>query len=87
MIPMFESTGNLPPGIYWATWEEIVKTFGTNEHRISLLTGLKAALNVLQNAGCETVYIDGSFVTNKEEPADFEGKAKGIIAIDLKDLL
>ena len=26
----------------------------------------------LHNAGCNTAYIDGSFVTNKQDPADFD---------------
>lgn len=72
MIPLFEESGNLPPGIHWATWEEIERAFGINEHRIHLLRGLKAALHILQNAGCLTTYIDGSFVTSKEKPADFD---------------
>jgi hypothetical protein len=28
---------------------------------------------VLKAAGCTTVYVDGSFVTDKEFPADFDG--------------
>ena len=37
------------------------------------MAGLKAALTSLQTAGCRTVYIDGSFVTSKETPGDFDG--------------
>lgn len=72
MIPDFESDGLLPPGIHWATWQEIFDRFGTNEHRKALLTGLNEALNSLKTAGCETVYVDGSFVTSKETPGDFD---------------
>ena len=72
MIPVCEDTGNLPPGIHWAAWEEIVESFGTNETRRNFLQGLRVAMEILHAAGCETIYIDGSFVTSKENPADFD---------------
>lgn len=37
-----------------------------------LLDGLLEALRLLRAVGCKRVYIDGSFVTAKEEPADFD---------------
>lgn len=36
------------------------------------MTGLKAAMISLKEAGCRTVYIDGSFVTGKQIPGDFD---------------
>ena len=36
------------------------------------MTGLKAAMDSLRDAGCRTVYVDGSFVTGKEIPGDFD---------------
>jgi hypothetical protein len=38
-----------------------------------LLAGLRSAPLALQKAGCETVYLDGSFVTSKDNPGDFDG--------------
>ena len=38
-----------------------------------LLAGLRAALLSLKDSGCRRVYIDGSFVTAKEQPGDFDG--------------
>ena len=73
MIPDFESDGNLPPGIHWATWDEIFTRFGATPWRRELLRGLQAALNALQAAGCQTVYVDGSLVTSKLRPGDFDG--------------
>jgi hypothetical protein len=73
MIPRFNSKGNLPPGIYSATWQEFAERFGINPYRRRLLQGLKNAIVSLQLAGCKSVYIDGSFVTTKEIPADFDG--------------
>ena len=73
MIPDFQTDGLLPPGIHWATWQEITDRFGINEQRKILLGGLKRALNSLKEADCLTAYIDGSFVTSKEVPVDFDG--------------
>lgn len=73
MIPRIdERTGNLPPGVYEATWEEIVARYGTTTHCRGLLVGLKRALDNLQAAGCRRVYIDGSFITNKRVPGDID---------------
>lgn len=74
MIPPFDpSTGLLPAGIHEATWEECAARFGWTPHRLVLLAGLKAALDALRAAGCRTAYVDGSFVTAKETPGDFDG--------------
>ncbi len=72
MISPFDSSGNLPPGVHQATWQEFVRRFGKSTHRRMLLAGLKAALEALRAAGCRTVYIDGSFVTAKRVPNDFD---------------
>lgn len=72
MIPDFKSDGNLPPGVYWATWGEITDKFGANLWRRDLLRGLRAALEALRIAGCQTVYLDGSFVSRKLVPNDFD---------------
>ena len=72
MIPPFDDSGNLPPGVHEATWDEFADRFGITPQRRSLLAGLYSALQVLQSAGCRAVYIDGSFVTNKLVPNDFD---------------
>lgn len=73
MIPRFNLRGTLPPGMHQASWDELVARYGTNEYRLFLLDGLKRAALVLKAAGCSTLYVDGSFVTNKETPCDFDG--------------
>ncbi len=74
MIPPFDpDTGNLQPGVHDATWAEVVARYGTSPDRLVLLAGLKAALDALRVAGCQRAYIDGSFVTDKAQPADFDG--------------
>lgn len=90
MIPAFdEATGNLPPGIHDASWDEIVLRYGYNAKRRKHLQGLKRALNELASAGCSTAYLDGSFVTTKEEPGDFDAcwDADGVNADDLHPAL
>ena len=73
MIPPFDrSTGNLPAGVYEATWGELVTHYGYTPHRLALLAGLKAAVDALRAAGCRRVYIDGSFITTKDVPGDFD---------------
>jgi hypothetical protein len=80
------NTGNLPPGVHDATWNEIVAAFGTNLRRKQLLAGLLAALRSLKAARCSRAYLDGSFVTAKDTPGDFDGcwEAGGVDA-DLLD--
>jgi len=79
VIPPFEINPgedgryHLPPGIHLATWPELVERFGTNERRREILAGLLRALQALKAAGCPRAFIDGSFVTSKEVPGDFDG--------------
>lgn len=73
-IPAFDAdTGNLPPGVHVATWDEIVACFGWNADRSRLVDGLRRALQALESAGCQRAYVDGSFVTEKDIPGDFDG--------------
>jgi hypothetical protein len=73
VIPRFDQRGNLPPGIHEADWDELETRFGDSPRRDRLLAGLREALLALRAARCRTAYIDGSFVTAKEEPGDFDG--------------
>jgi hypothetical protein len=72
LIPAFDANGNLPPGIHKAVWKDFSIRFGYSEHRKTLLDGLAAALNCLAAAGCRSAYINGSFVTKKPTPADYD---------------
>jgi hypothetical protein len=72
MLPPFNQQGFLPPGIHPATFAEVAARFGTTQHRQNLLDGLKRGLENLRAAGCKTVYLDGSFVTEKLHPNDFD---------------
>lgn len=72
VLPPFQTSGNLPPGLHHATWDEVVARFGTTAHRRRLLEGLLRALQSLRQAGCSVAYLDGSFVTSREVPGDFD---------------
>ena len=73
MIPALDpSTGNLPPGEHLAAWVDVVERFGTTPWRRQLLEGQERALRDLRAAGCKRACIDGSFITTKEHPRDFD---------------
>ena len=73
MIPAFEAgSGRLPQGEHEATWDEICDRFGWNPRRQRLLSGLAEGLAILGEAGCTRVWLNGSFVTAKDEPGDFD---------------
>jgi len=89
VIPPFDENGNLPPGVHDATWDELEERFGGNKTRKKQLRGLRLALDDLKRAGCSIVYIDGSFVSEKEKPGDFDGcwEADGVNWDDLHPAL
>ena len=73
MIPPFDAnTGRLPEGVHEASWDEIVQRFGWNQRRRRLLDGLAEAIELLARAGCRRLWLNGSFVTVKDEPGDFD---------------
>ena len=73
-IPEFDKNGELPPGEYFATIEQIDERFGkSNPRRIALMAGLKNAIENFLSAGVKKIWIDGSFVTSKFEPNDIDG--------------
>jgi hypothetical protein len=73
MIPAFNSRGVLPPGEYETNMKEIESRLGFNDDRKRRVIRLKEAIDNLQQAGVRQVWIDGSFVTSKANPADIDG--------------
>ncbi|NER37520.1 MAG: hypothetical protein F6J93_26755 [Oscillatoria sp. SIO1A7] len=71
-IPPFDENGNLPPGVHWADWSDFKERFGTTYRRNVLILGLEAVMKHLKAAGCRTIYINGSFVTQEPKPNDFD---------------
>jgi hypothetical protein len=72
VIPDFMSTGLLPDGIHWADLAEIRGRFCWNTHRERLLGGFERAVVALRAARCRLVYLNGSFATAKDYPADYD---------------
>jgi len=72
VLPEFVS-GLLPEGVYVASWQEFRTRFGSNSHRRGILIGIREAGRVLARAGCSRMWIDGSFVTQKKRPSDWDG--------------
>jgi hypothetical protein len=70
--PLDPDTGLLPVGEHAASWDEVLDRFGWNEKRRGLLDGLADALDLLSSVGCRRVWINGSFVTAKDEPGDVD---------------
>jgi len=53
------------------------------------MDGLRCALVALKAAGCQLAIIDGSFVTQKDDPQDYDGcwEAKGVDPSKLDPIL
>ena len=74
MIPRTNSkTGYLPPGVHSAGWGDVDSCFRGNGHRARLMNGLLAACHNLAGTGCRELLLDGSFVTAKTMPGDYDG--------------
>lgn len=74
MIPPLTDAGHLPVGIHDCTLEEIRRRFGrTTDTRRRLMKGLEAIVKRARRAGAKHFYLDGSFVTQKSEPGDWDG--------------
>lgn len=72
MIPEFDENGNLPPGVHFGEWQEFKDRFGYTPTRAKMISGLEELMKQLKAAECRTIYINGSFVTNKIDPGDFD---------------
>lgn len=76
MIPDFVDIGAswkvLPPGVHDASLEEVRQRFATNEIRLRLFEGFMNGCESLAIAGCKVLYLDGSYVTEKQNPGDYD---------------
>lgn len=65
-------SGYLAPGVHVRSWPEFLNDFAWNTRRRFLAGGLYRALRNLKMAGCKAAIIDGSYVTAKELPGDYD---------------
>ena len=86
MLPDLDpKTGYLAPGIHSASWCNVVGHFGGNSHRERLLAALLTACRNLAEAGCKELLLDGSFVTAKALPGDYDATWE-TVGVDLNRL-
>lgn len=77
MIPAFVTIPEspwpvLPQGLHPADLGAVADRFATNPWRRSLFDGLMDGVRSLLSAGCERIFLDGSYVTDKPKPQDFD---------------
>ncbi len=73
MIPPFDNSGCLPPGIHPATLEEIEDRFGRqSELRRVQMESLRWMIDLAIRAGVRRIVLNGSFVTDIIEPNDVD---------------
>lgn len=74
-LPPFREDGWLPEGHHGATWEEVALRFaGEPESKRSLVLAglLRWRAAALEKGMAGLVILDGSFVSSKETPGDFD---------------
>lgn len=76
VIPRLINIGScwdvLPPGIHDATIVEVELRYTANITRKTLFDGFKQGVQALKNAGCGIIFLDGSFVSEKPCPGDYD---------------
>lgn len=77
MIPSFIIVSGalwplLPPGIHDASLDEIRIRYAINDKRRLLFGGFEKASENIFKAGSPQIFLDGSFVSAKPEPDDFD---------------
>lgn len=64
--------GVLEEGTHEVSLQDFKAMFTYNSVRAKQYKGLTRAISNLKEAGCSTIYIDGSFVTQKPIPGDYD---------------
>ena len=73
MIPTFEETGYLPPGVHPASLSEIEERFGReSELRRAQMESVRWMIDLATKAGALRIILNGSFVTDIIEPNDVD---------------
>ena len=62
------------------SYEEFKNHFGTNLRRINQINNALKFIRLFHSCGCQTVFVDGSFVSKKENPEDID------LCFDLTDI-
>lgn len=82
----YQSNGYIIPGIYVMEVNKFSEIFGYTNHRKLLIEGLIKGVNQLRSCGCSKIYVDGSFISKKSIPGDFDAcwDPQGVDLVKLK---
>lgn len=73
MIPRFDDSGFLPPGVHPANLDEIDALFGRgSELRRVQMQSVRWLVDLAKRAGVQRIVLNGSFVTDTMEPNDVD---------------
>lgn len=73
MIPQFDDSGVLPPGLHLATLDEIEARFGRqSDLRRVQMDSVRWMIDLAVRAGVKRIVLNGSFVTDRMEPNDVD---------------
>jgi predicted nucleotidyltransferase len=73
-FPEFTADGGLPPGIYRGTADEIAERFcRSSERRQYLEEPLRLLVKIAIDSEAIALFVNGSFVTDKQNPRDIDG--------------
>jgi hypothetical protein len=73
MIPPFDDSGRLPPGVHAANLDEIEARFGRqSELRRVQMESIRWLIELALKAGVERIILNGSFVTDIIDPNDVD---------------
>lgn len=84
VLPAFTDDGVLPAGDYALTLDDLAASplvtgppdaapSWDRDWRAHLVRNLRVLVGQLQQVGCDAIYIDGSFVEDKDHPNDIDG--------------
>lgn len=86
-IPALQTNGELPPGEHQASLDEVETVFGfSTERRKLLMQGLRNAVSNLVLCGVRRLWINGSFITDEDEPNDIDGCWEYTSSVDVEKL-
>lgn len=78
-IPDLNQNGLLPRGVHDCTLEEISDLFAANQHRRRIFRNFVGCLDQeVRPLFVQPIFVDGSFVTDKDDPEDID------IVLDLR---
>jgi len=73
MIPPFNDSGFLPPGVHPASLDEIEARFGVqSDERRAQMESVRWMIDLAIRAGVKRIVLNGSFVTDIIEPNDVD---------------